>query len=135
MKIDYLLDSCDAVVNEYVYLMNENYRNDEAGIWKESATRTNPIEIRQSIEAREIIVIHDGAKIVGGAKIKMISATEVEFSMMSLDKYYRGTGISGKLIHFMETESRKKGAEKIRFEVLRPSSRNFFGLLTSGPDH
>ncbi len=119
MEISFLNEMTKAEAEIYASLVNESYRDEEAGIWKKNHQRTTPAEILEFVGKKEIVAIKEANHFIGGIRVKMIDDQTASWRMLWVDKNHRGKKVTSKLFQFIEKDLRKRHVRKILFEVLR----------------
>jgi GNAT superfamily N-acetyltransferase len=110
------------LVNRLTELINDVYVIAEAGLWRDSATRTSASELAELIGARQLAVASVRGQIAGAVRVHAVSDVTGEFGLLAAAPEHRGIGIGSALVGFAEEHCRDRGLRAIQLELLVPRS-------------
>ena len=121
----------EEIVTYLTHLVNRIYFDSEASFWTPGFNRTSASEIKDYLSSRALALAWRGnssfsrhgdlaADLLGCVNIKMFPAEETgEFGMLACDPVSRGIGVGRGLLEFAEDEARRRGARRMRLELLQ----------------
>lgn len=96
------------------------YADTESEMWGENYVRVSEKLFNHFIEKDEILVAFLNNEVVGGLRYYEAEKDVFSFGLFGADFSKSGMGIGRALIERVEEEVLKKGAKKIKIEILRP---------------
>ncbi|KAJ9137001.1 hypothetical protein NKR19_g8355 [Coniochaeta hoffmannii] len=121
----------DGMITYLTDLVNRIYFDSEASFWTPGFKRTNATEIKDYLSSGALALAWRGdssfsqhgnlaTDLLGCVNIKMFLAEETgEFGMLACDPVSRGIGVGRGLLRFAEDEARRRGARRMRLELLQ----------------
>jgi len=96
------------------------YADTESEMWGENYIRVSEKLFRHFIEKDEILVAFLDEEVVGGLRYYEADPGVFSFGLFGADFAKSRMGIGRALIERVEEEAKKRGANKIKIEILRP---------------
>jgi GNAT superfamily N-acetyltransferase len=121
----------DKLIQYLTDLVNRVYFDAEASFWTPGFKRTKAAEVQDYLNSRALALAwrgdssfsqhgHLSQDLLGCANIKMFPHEETgEFGMLACDPVSRGVGVGRELLRFAEDEARRRGARRMRLELLQ----------------
>lgn len=110
----------EALCASIAQVINNAYREGEAGLWISGAARTSGTEVTDFIRNGEVIVAEREGAVVGCVRLMGIEPGVAEFGMLSTELAVQGTGIGSALLRFTECAAVKAGFRELQLEILCP---------------
>jgi len=120
-----------ALIAHLTSLINRIYFESESTFWTPGFQRTNADEVRSYLDSRNLALAwrgdasfsHHGdlaTDLLGCVGVKMFADEETgEFGMLAREPASKSTGVGSALLKFAEEEMRRRGARKMRLELLQ----------------
>lgn len=96
------------------------YAVTESEMWGENYVRVSEKSFKEFIEKDEVLVAFLNNEVVGGLRFYEAEKGVFSFGLFGADFSKSRMGIGKILIERVEEEAKKKGAKKIKIEILRP---------------
>lgn len=108
LRVDKKFKSTDGADKDFLWLCEKLDENlDELVAGKIDRTKYTPFN--QSEEIRDVILIYDGDKIIGGGSFRFYDDEHAELKRVWLDVSYRGEGLGAELLRRLEASAKIKG--------------------------
>jgi GNAT superfamily N-acetyltransferase len=104
-------------VQELLDIINPSFAVAEADMWKGTLQRTSKEELFRLIDGRQLLLVREGAVLVGACKISLEERIG-DLSMLACHPLYRGKGIGTLMRLFFEDFCAQQGCSHVQVEVL-----------------
>jgi GNAT superfamily N-acetyltransferase len=108
------------LVDHLTRLVNDVYAIAERGLWRDGWTRTTTSQTAELVSAEEIVVASLDGEVIGSIRIHDLNADTSEFGMLVAAHEHRNSGVGRALVDFAERETRERGLQAMRLELLVP---------------
>jgi GNAT superfamily N-acetyltransferase len=110
----------EALLAEFVRLINEAYAVGEAGLWLEGTTRTEPGEIAEAIRNGGMLAATLEGRLVGCAYVRPVDAGTADLGLVAAAPDRWGSGVGRELVRSAENLMRSGGVTTMQLELLVP---------------
>jgi GNAT superfamily N-acetyltransferase len=99
-------------------MINAAYAAGEQGMWKPGTPRITEAEVRERLDAGELLVVHRDGALAGCVHVRSLDPATGELGLLSAAR--QGGGVGTELIERAEARARERGHERMRLQLLVP---------------
>lgn len=108
------------LVGAVTCLINEGLADSERGLWVPGSERVSAELVKSFVAGGELVLVRHQGLIAGVARVRFLSASEAECTLVVRDPRFRGRRIGSDLLAFAGQWAAGLGAARIRAELLTP---------------
>jgi ribosomal protein S18 acetylase RimI-like enzyme len=106
------------VVEQVTAMINAAYAAGEQGMWQPGTPRIFDAEVRELLDAGELMVVRREGELAGCVRVHALDAATAELGLLSAARLE--SGIGGELVALAEAWARERGLARMRLSLLVP---------------